>query len=166
MTPQPPDALELLDADHQALCRLFRDYQGLVANRAPESRRQALAGQICLELTIHARLEDELFYPALREAIRADHLLDRAEVEHASARDLVAQILSMDPHEALYDAKVTVLGDHAAHHFREECEAVFARARRSPLDLVRLGQRLAMRKRELQSVPEALREQLLASVMA
>src|SRR5687768_8877824 len=111
-SPLARDALELLDADHQALHRLFQDYRALAANRASEARRKALAEQICLDLTIHSKLEDELFYPAVREAIRADDLMDRAEVEHASARELVVQVLSMDPHEQLYDAKVTVLGDY------------------------------------------------------
>ncbi|WBY00983.1 hemerythrin domain-containing protein [Ramlibacter tataouinensis] len=166
ITPLEPDALELLDAEHRALRRLFQDYRTLAAQRAPEMRRKALAEQICLELTIHAKLEDELFYPLVRESVRAGDLMDRAEVEHASLRELVVQILSMDPHEELYDAKVSVLGDYAAHHFGEELDAVFPRVRASGLDLRRLGQRLAERRRELQAVPEALREELLASVLA
>lgn len=166
MTPNPPDALELLDADHRSLRRLFQEYRTLAAQRAPEVRRKALAEQICLELTIHAKLEEELFYPRVREALRLEHLMDRAEVEHASVRDLVLQILSMDPHEELYDAKVGVLGDYADHHFREEQEAVFPRVRAGGLDLQRLGQLLSVRRRELQAVPEALREELLASVPA
>lgn len=165
-SPLARDALELLDADHLALQRHFQDYRALVANRASEARRKALAEQICLELTIHSKLEDELFYPAVREAVRADDLMDRAEVEHASARELVVQVLSMDPHEPLYDAKVTVLGDYALHHFGEEHELVFPKVRQCALDLVLLGRRLAQRKRELQAVPEALREELLASMMA
>ncbi len=146
--------------------QLFQDYETLAASRAPEARRKALAEQICLELTIHAKLEDELFYPPVREATRAGDLMDRAEVEHASVRDLVVQILSMDAHEDLYDAKVAVLGEYARHHFGEEREAVFPRVRASGLDLQLLGHRLALRKRELQAVPEALREELLASLMA
>ncbi len=166
MTPTTDDALDLLDADHQALRRLFQDYRALAAGQAPEAHRKALAEQICLELTIHAKLEDELFYPPVRAAIRAPDLMDRAVVEHASVRDLVVQILSMDPHEDRYDAKVAVLGDYADHHFREEVEAVFPRVRASRLDLELLGRRLAARRRELQAVPEALREELLASVLA
>ena len=166
MSPTVQDVLDLLDADHQALLRLFQEYRVLAAHQAPEARRKALAEQICLELTIHAKLEEELFYPPVREAIRAADLMDRAEVEHASVRDLVAQILSMDPHEDLYDAKVAVLGDYAGHHFQEEFEAVFPRVRASGVDLQLLGSRLAWRRRELQAVPEALREELLASVLA
>lgn len=166
MTSTVPDALELLESDHEALRQLFRDYEVLAANRAAEARRKSLAEQICLELTIHAKLEDELFYPAAREATRAGELMDRAEVEHATLSDLVGQILAMDAHEDLYDAKVLVLGEYARHHFMEERDAVFPRLRASGLDLLRLGQRLALRRGELQAVPEALREELLASAIA
>jgi hemerythrin superfamily protein len=166
MSDKTQDALELLDADHRAVRQLFQDYRELAANDAPEARRKALAEQICLELTIHAKLEEELFYPPVREAIRDDDLMDEAEVEHAAAKDLMVQILSMDPHEELYDAKVTVLGEYIEHHVREEREEMFPKARRSGIDLLRLGERLRERKRELQAVPEALREELLVSTMA
>jgi hypothetical protein len=158
---QQDDALAVLDADHELVRQLFRQYRELAANDAPDSRRKALAEQICMELTIHAKLEEELFYPLVRDAIRDDDLMDEAEVEHAAARDLVVQILSMDPHEELYDAKVTVLGEYIDHHIREEREEMFAKVRRSGIDLARLGARLKERKAELQAVPEALREELL-----
>jgi len=161
-----PDALDLLEAEHQAVRRLFQEYRQLAAHDAPEARRKALADQICLELTIHSKLEEELFYPPVREAIRDDDLMDEAEVEHAAARDLVVQILSMDPHEELYDAKVTVLGEYIDHHVREEREEMFPLVRRSSIDLVRLGEQLRIRRRELEAVPEALREELLVSLMA
>lgn len=163
---QDQDALELLDADHQAVHQLFQQYRELAAHGAPDAKRKALAEQICMELTIHAKLEEELFYPPVRDAIRDDDLMDEAEVEHASARDLIVQILSMDPHEELYDAKVTVLGEYIDHHVREEREEMFPKVRGSGVDLSKLGERLRVRKRELQSVPEALREELLVSIMA
>lgn len=165
-TPPTPDAIELLDADHVAVRELFQAYRELAAHDAPEARRKALADQICMELTIHAKLEEEIFYPPVREAIRDDDVMDEAEVEHASARDLIVQILSMDPHEELYDAKVTVLGEYIEHHVREEREEIFPKVRRSGLDLALLGERLRIRKQELQAVPEALREEALASLMA
>ncbi|HYF21082.1 MAG TPA: hemerythrin domain-containing protein [Ramlibacter sp.] len=166
MTEHDHDGLLLLEADHEAIRRLFRDYRQLAANDAPEARRKALAEQICLELTIHAKLEEELLYPPVRDAIRDDDLMDEAEVEHAAGRDLVVQILSMDPHEELYDAKVTVLGEYIDHHMKKEQGHMFAKARRSGMDLARLAERLRERKRELQAVPEALREELLVSVLA
>lgn len=166
MSDKTLDALDLLDADHRAVRQLFQEYRELAANDAPEARRKALAEQICMELTIHAKLEEELFYPPIRDAIRDDDLMDEAEVEHAAARDLIVQILSMDPHEELYDAKVTVLGEYIEHHVREERDEMFPKARRSGIDLQRLGERLRERKRELQAVPEALREELIVSAMA
>ena len=164
--PQAQDALDLLDADHQAVKKMFLAYRELAANDAPEVRRKALADQICMELTIHARLEEELFYPLVREAIRDDDLMDEAEVEHASAKDLIVQILSMDAHEELYDAKVTVLGEYIDHHVQEEREEMFPKVRKSGLDLLALGERLRIRKEELNAVPEALREEALVSMMA
>lgn len=160
------DALELLEEDHASVRKLFAAYRELAANDAPEARRKALAEQICMELTIHARLEEELFYPMVREAIRDDDLMDEAEVEHASAKDLIVQILSMDPHEELYDAKVTVLGEYISHHIREEEGEMFPKVRRSGLDLRLLGERLKVRRQELQAVPEALREEIIVSMMA
>ena len=166
MTATPQDALEVLDAGHQAIARLFQEFRELAANAAPAARRKALAEQVCLELAIHARLEEELFYPAVREAIRDDERMDEAEVEHAAARDLMVQVLSMAPHEELYDAKVTVLGEYIEHHVRAEREQIFPKVRASGMDLARLAERLRVRRRELEAVPEALREELLVSAMA
>jgi Hemerythrin HHE cation binding domain len=160
------DALELLDADHRAVKSLFDEFRQLSVHKAAGSRRRAVAEQICLELTIHARLEDEIFYPRVREAIRDDDLLDEAEVEHAGAKELIAQILSMKAEDELYDAKVTVLGEYVDHHVKEEREEMFPKVRKSGLDLAVLGERLRVRKQELQAVPEALREDALASVSA
>ena len=164
MSDTPLDALDLLDAEHKATRDLFRTYRELASNDAPEAKRKALAEQICMELTIHAKLEEELFYPVVREAIRDDDLLDEAEVEHMAARDLIVQILSMDPHEELYDAKVNVLGEYIDHHVREEREQIFPKVRRSGVDLARMAGLLCVRRRELEAVPEALREELLVSV--
>lgn len=161
-----PDALALLDADHAQLLQLFASFRELSAHGAQAARRKALAEQICLELTIHARLEDELFYPALRQAMGDEDLLDEAEVAHASARDLMVQVLAMRPQDELYDAKVTVLGEYVQQHVRFEREQLFGCARRCGLDLARLAQRLQERQAELRAVPEALREDLLAQALA
>ena len=160
------DAIELLDADHRAVEALFHDFRQLSQQQASGHERRALAEQICLELAIHMRLEEEIFYPRLREAVREDDRLDQAADEHAGAKELIAQILSMKPDAELYDAKVTVLDEYIARHVREEREQMFPKARRCGLDLVLLSEQLGVRKRELQAVPEALREDALASVMA
>jgi hypothetical protein len=166
MMKKPHDAIELLDADHRAVKSLFDEFRLLSANKAAASKRKALAEQICLDLTIHMRLEEEIFYPPVRDAVRDEDLLDEAEVEHAGAKELIAQILSMKPVDELYDAKVTVLGEYIDHHVKEEREEMFPKVRKCGLDLAGLGDQLRVRKQELQAVPEALREDALVSVSA
>ena len=166
MSRKPQNAIELLDAEHRAVKALFDDYRQLSGHKAGGAKRRALAEAICMELTIHMRLEEEIFYPPVREAIRDDDLLDEAEVEHAGAKDLIAQILSMQADDELFDAKVTVLGEYIDHHVKEEREEMFPKARKSGVDLAALGERLRERRRELQAVPEALREDALASLSA
>ena len=112
------------------------------------------------------RLEEEIFYPPVRAAASDDDLFDDAEVEHAGAKELIAQILAMKPGAERYDATVTVLCESIEHHVTQEREQMFPKARLCGLDLALLGERLAERKRELQAVPEALREDALASVLA
>jgi len=166
MKKQAPDAIDLLDADHLAVHALFQSYQALVRTRASALQRRALAEEICLELTIHARLEEELFYPAVREALRDDDLVDDAEGQHGSQRELVAQILATRPEDELYDIKVAVLAEHVERHVREEREQVFNRALASRLDLRALARSISTRKEELRAVSDALREDALASVLA
>ena len=98
---------------------------------------------------MHATIEEELFYPAAREAEVDADLLDEAEVEHASAKELIAQIEAMSPDEDLYDAKVTVLGEYIDHHVKEEEGELFPKCRKSDMDLEGLGEALAARKQEL-----------------
>ena len=164
MSKKPLDAIDLLDAEHRAVKGLFNDYRKLSDHKAGGAKRKALAESICMLLTIHMRMEEDIFYPPVREAIRDDDLLDEAEVEHAGAKELIGQILSMQPTDELYDAKVTVLGEYIAHHVNEEREEMFPKARKCGIDLAALGERLYLRRQELQAVPEALREDALVSM--
>jgi len=166
MKKQAPDAIDLLDADHLAVHGLFESYRELVRTRAPALKRRALAEEICMELTIHARLEEELFYPAVREALQDDELVDEAEDQHGSQREFVVQILASSPDDELYDAKVAVLADYVERHVRQEREQVFNRALAARLDLQSLGRMINVRRDELRSVAEALREDALASALA
>lgn len=167
MTPSSPHhAIDLLDADHLAIHGLFQAYRELVAKRAPALQRRALAEQICLELTIHAKLEEELFYPVVREALQDDDLVDESEEQHGSARDFVAQILAAAPEDELYDAKVAVLAEYVERHVRQEREQVFNRVLASGIDLVAIARAITVRRQELQAVSEALREDALASANA
>lgn len=166
MKKQAPDAIDLLDADHLALHALFRSWSELVRTHAPAAQRRALAEEICMALTIHARLEEELFYPAVREALRDDALADDAHDPHGSQRELVRQILATPPEDALYNDHVAALAEHVQRHVCEEREQVFNRALAAPLDLQALGRSIALRKEELRSVEDALREDALASAAA
>lgn len=143
------DAVDLLDADHIAVKKLFTAYKKLCDANAPAEEKREIAEKICQELTVHAQIEEEIFYPQVREAINDDPLLDEAEVEHGTAKDLIAQISAMDPEDDLYDARVTVLGEYIDHHVKEEREEMFPKARKSELDLVALADELSRQKMEL-----------------
>lgn len=145
------DATILLTRDHTEVHKLFKQYEKLADAEADGSDRQALAEQICDLLTMHATAEEEIFYPAAREAGVESDLLDEAEVEHASAKALIAQIRATGPDEELYDAKVKVLGEYIDHHVEEEEEEMFPKCRKSDMDLATLAQRIAERKAELQA---------------
>ena len=144
-----PDAIELLTTDHKEVKALFKEYDKLVKAEGGDEDKQALAQKICAMLTVHATIEEEIFYPAARAALEEQDLLDEAEVEHAGAKDLIAQIEAMDPSEPLYDAKVTVLGEYIDHHVKEEEGEMFPQARKAKLDLAAIGAELAERKEEL-----------------
>jgi hemerythrin superfamily protein len=152
-----PDAIQLLTAEHKEVNAMFKEYQKLVDNEASASEKEALARQICLMLTVHATTEEEIFYPAAREAIEDEDLLDEAEVEHGSAKELIAQIEASTPDEPLYDAKVKVLGEYVQHHVKEEEGELFPKAKKAKLDLAALGEQIAARKEEL--MPEMAAEE-------
>jgi len=145
----PQDAVQLLTADHAEVSALFRKYDKIADAHAPAADRQAHAEQICTLLTVHATIEEEIFYPAARGEIDDDDLLDEAEVEHASAKQLIAEIQGMKAGDRLFDAKVKVLGEYVEHHVEEEEKEMFPESRDSDLDLKALGVQLAERKAEL-----------------
>jgi len=144
-------AIELLVADHREVHALFAKYRTLVDGVADAGERQPLAEEICTLLTVHAAIEEEIFYPAARAAGVDSDLLDEAEVEHAAAKDLIAQIRDMAADDDLYDAKVKVLGEYVDHHVAEEQDELFPKCRASTMDLDALGVGLAARKSELMS---------------
>ncbi|MEO7560113.1 MAG: hemerythrin domain-containing protein, partial [Nitrosospira sp.] len=111
--------------------------------------KEELATQICKELSVHAQLEEEIFYPAVREAIDDDALMNEAMVEHGSAKDLIAQIQSMAASDPMYDAVVTVLGEYINHHVEEEQNEMFPKVQKSNMDLEELGLEMVERKKAL-----------------
>lgn len=148
-TARAPDALKLLMADHKEVKALFLAYAKLVKADADGARKQAIARQICTALTVHATVEEELLYPAAYDVLPEADLVDEATVEHATAKDLIAQIEGMEPSDDLYDAKVKVLNEYIDHHVKEEEKEMFPKLRKSELDLKDLGVSLKRRKDEL-----------------
>ena len=147
MPEQFTDAIALLKADHRKVENLFEQFESARGN----SRRQALARQICNELKIHATIEEEIFYPAFKGKIE-DRTLAEAYVEHDGAKVLVNDIMAASPDDAFYDAKVKVLSEDIKHHVREEempSEGMFAQCRKTNVDLIALRDRLMARKQKL-----------------
>jgi len=147
------DAVALLKADHRSVEELFAQFE----KARGEGRKQELATQICTELSIHAQIEEEIFYPACEGKVEED-LLKEAYVEHDGAKLLIAEIMAGEPSDEFYDAKVTVLQEQIEHHVQEEekrLEGLFSQARAAGLDMDALGQELAARKQQLKAEIEA-----------
>ncbi len=150
---EKPDAIALLKADHRKVEELFASFE--TARGA--DRKQALVKQICTELTVHALIEEEIFYPACKGAIEQD-LLDEAYVEHDGAKVIIAELMGATPDEEFYDAKVKVLSEMIEHHVEEEekrVEGMFSQARKASLDMDALGEEMAARKAQLITTFEA-----------
>jgi len=144
------DAIALLTADHREVKEMFEQFEEL-GDRAKASKEK-LKEKICKALIAHTTIEEEIFYPAMRaKGEDAEDMVDEAVVEHASAKDLIKQLQEMQPDDDLYDAKVKVLGEQIDHHVQEEEKEMFPKAKKSGLDLLALGQEMALRKQELLS---------------
>lgn len=144
-----PDAVDLLVDDHLAAYACFKKYEKLAESDASADDRRMLAQTVCKMIAAHAQIEEEIFYPAARKAGVEEDLMDEADVEHASAKELIAQIESGDPDDDKYDAKVTVLGEYIAHHVKEEHSEMFSKCRKSSMDLAGLRVQMEARKAEL-----------------
>jgi hemerythrin superfamily protein len=142
------DAIELLMGDHKKVKKLFKEFEKLSKQEDIDGKVE-IATQICEELTVHAAVEEEIFYPAARAAIGDDDMLNEALVEHATAKDLIAQIQEMSGDDEMYDAKVTVLSEYINHHVEEEETEMFPKAKKAKMDLEGLGVQIMERKEEL-----------------
>lgn len=151
------DACDLLDADHKQVKAMFKEFEELTGSKAKfaMSRKPELAHEICQALKVHTAIEEEIFYPAVRAAIRDDDMMNEATVEHASAKDLIEQIEACEPTDEMFDAKVTVLGEYVDHHIKEERTEMFTKARAARgLDLMALREEMEARKEELMAQEE------------
>jgi len=152
------DALDMLMDDHERVSEMFEEYES-AKDSEEEGDKVERVQEICLELTIHATIEEEIFYPAARQALgdEGKDLLDEAEVEHASVKDLIVQLSEAQPGDELYDAKVKVLGEYVKHHVADEEGELFPKLRDAEFDSQAIGEQLAERKEELR---EEFEEQL------
>jgi hemerythrin superfamily protein len=152
---QPPDAVELLMQDHKDVDALFKEYESL-QEQGSGAAREELVGLICQALSVHAKIEEELFYPAARGARGVESgLLDEAAVEHQSLKDIIGRLLKAPASDPLYDAGVKVLAEYTKHHVKEEESELFPEVRKSGIDLVALGAALIARKEVLMSRSDA-----------
>ena len=139
------DAITLLKKDHDDVNRMFEEFE-----TSDEDRKFELAAEICQALTVHATIEEEIFYPQAREAIDAEDLMMEAEVEHDSARYLIERIQEGELDETQLSAMIKVLKEYVGHHINEEQRKMFPRVKRSELDLQAIGRELLERKTELE----------------
>lgn len=143
----PKDAVALLKADHRQVEEWFEQFE----KSRSDQKKLELAKNICNALTVHTKIEEEVFYPAFLEATRDKDMHHEAQVEHNGAKQLIAQIQSSGPDDDYYDAKVKVLSEMIKHHVKEEeqKDGMFAEAKESDMDLVALGEEMATRKAQL-----------------
>ena len=144
-SPRVKEATALLRADHKSVSALFAEYE---KTRLTEKKKQ-LVSKICTELSVHAQVEEEIFYPAVKSALKDKVLIPEATVEHATLKALIAEVEGVDPDGEMFDAKVKVMAEYVKHHVKEEQNEMFPKAKSSRLDMMELGAALAARKAEL-----------------
>lgn len=148
-TAQKHDAIALLTQDHKKVKDLFEEFKELKEEEGNEEQKEDIVKQLCMELTVHAQIEEEIFYPAAREVIEEEDLLDEAYVEHAGVKELISQLEDMDTNDEFYDAKVTVLSEYVEHHVKEEEGQIFPMIKKAKVDIAALGEEIGQRKEEL-----------------
>ena len=145
-------AIEMLKADHDKVKKAFKEFEKLEPEDT-ETVRQ-LVETVCEDLKVHTTLEEELFYPAVREAIDDEDIMNEASVEHETAKMLIEQLENMGPDDPNYRATFTVLGEYVLHHVKEEEGEMFPEAKKSDIDFEALGERMRQRKEELVGATE------------
>jgi len=139
----------MLQEDHKRVQKMFKQFGRM--DREDTEAMQELVETVCHELEVHTTLEEELFYPALREALDEEQMemLEEAWIEHDSAKQLIAALQELQPDDAKYAATFTVLGEYVNHHIEEEESEIFKQARKAKLDTQALGEEMLARREEL-----------------
>jgi len=150
--PRKPDAIALLKEDHQKVSALFEQY----GKSRSASKKQSIVADICRELSIHATVEEEIFYPAVKAALKDKELVPEATIEHATIKEFIAKVDGKVPDGEMFDAHIQVMGEYVKHHVKEEQTEMFPKARKTNLDMLELGQRILDRKQELMADPESI----------
>lgn len=143
--PVHKEATAMLRADHKLVSDLFEQYE---KSRSPVKKKEIVT-QICKELTVHAQVEEEIFYPAVKAALKDHELIPEANVEHATLKDLIAQVEGLEPDGEMFDARIKVMSEYVKHHVKEEQNEIFPKARATNLDMTELGEQISARKQEL-----------------
>jgi hemerythrin-like domain-containing protein len=141
------DAVTLLKQDHEKVKKAFKEFEKM--DHEDTAAMKELVVQVCNELKVHTTIEEEIFYPAAREAIEDDDLMNEAKVEHESAKQLIEQLEGMEASDPLYAATFTVLGEYVQHHIKEEESEMFPEVKKAKVDLEALGEEMMARKEEL-----------------
>ena len=147
-TAPPKEAIALLRADHKAVSDLFAAFE----KTRSAAKKMQLVSQICTKLSVHTQVEEEIFYPAVKAALKDKVLIPEAVVEQATMKDLMAQVEGVTPDGEMFDAKVKVLSEYVKHHVKEEHTEMFPKAKKTKLDMLALGSQMAARKAELMAL--------------
>jgi hemerythrin-like domain-containing protein len=140
-------AMEMLKEDHAKVQKAFKEFEKM--DREDSETMKQLVQTVCEDLKVHTTLEEEIFYPAVREAIDDEDIMNEAAVEHETAKMLIDQLENMGPDDPSFHATFTVLGEYVKHHIKEEEAEMFPQAKKTGLDFEDLGQRMKERKQEL-----------------
>ncbi|WP_350282649.1 hemerythrin domain-containing protein [Nitrosomonas sp.] len=144
------DIVKLLKADHEKVKKLFEEFKDLIEKGNSKSKKEKIVKEICEELTLHALVEESIVYPAARDVIEDQILMDEADVEHAGVKELISQLQSMTPEDSHYDAKVIVLSEYVEHHVKEEEKTILPKLAKSEIDEKELAEEVIHFKEDYQ----------------
>lgn len=143
--PLAQDATTFLTKDHKNVNALFSEYEKSRSN----AKKKQIVAQLCTELLVHTQLEEEIFYPAVKLALKDKEVIPEALVEHDVLKALIKQVENIEPDGEMFDARIKVLSEYVKHHVREEHTIIFPKARSNWIDLMELGARMVKRKAQL-----------------